>query len=90
MSYCDKGDFYCGTSVFDIDEEVHVSYVDIYGDDVVDLVVDAYNNFEPEFDHDRTGLATTAEEDGAASGFVASSLLAVVPMLLAGAMGLML
>lgn len=57
VSYCDEGDPYCGTSIFSIDDTVHVGYVDKYGDDVVDLVVNAYNNFQPEFQQNVTGLA---------------------------------
>lgn len=63
MSYCDKGDVFCGTSIFDIDDTVHVGYVDKYGDDVVELVVRAYENFEPEFS-DASGLAADNTDDG--------------------------
>lgn len=58
---------------------MHVSYVEIYGDEVVDLVVSAYDDFKPEFQHNVTGLAdedahtnSDEDDDGAASTLVPS------------------
>lgn len=58
---------------------MHVSYVEIYGDQVVDLVVTAFNDFKPEFQHNLTGLADedvhsndNGDDDGAASTLVPS------------------
>ena len=85
VSYCDEGDWFCGTSIFSINSTVHVSYVDIYGDDVVDLVVAAYKNFTPEFSHERSGLAELDPEDeGAASMMALSPVLAAVPLVVMG------
>ena len=59
---------------------MHVTYIDRYGDDVVDLVVNAYNNFEPKFTEERTGLAD--EDEGAASLLMPSFYAA--PLLILG------
>lgn len=47
---------YCGTSIFNINRTTHRSYIQLYGDEVVDLVVDAHNDFSGVF-NGRLGLA---------------------------------
>jgi len=66
VSYCDAGDYFCGPDIFNINKTVHTTYIDRYGDDVVDLVVNAYNNFEPELTEERNGLADQDDDSAAA------------------------
>lgn len=60
-SYCDKGDTYCDRGNI---QDVHGSYIETYGDDVVDFIV---SRFEGDADDSTTTITTTATQTSTAS-----------------------
>nr|CEG05627.1 unnamed protein product [Fusarium clavum] len=91
-AYCDTGDVYCDRGN---DTEVHGSYFEKYGKDVVDLVVERYESAMSEGTATPTSEATTSATSGTseatstdapgngAAGLVPGLALAMMPLALA-------